>query len=490
MANRTRPEPLSAEQREIVRDAARYADTWVELRARTQRIPGVQVAVAVAGDVLLSSAHGFARLPETNGEDDAGEPLTTAHLFRIASHSKTFTATAVMQLVEEGKLRLDDTVGEHVAALAESPIADRTLAELLAHGGGVVRDSHEANFWQLQRDFPDSEALIAACLDAADVLERNERFKYSNIGYGVLGLVVEAVSGQSYADYVLEHVVGRLGLRDTGPELDPARTDEYATGYSSIAAYERRLAIDPVDTRALAAATGFWSTAEDLCRYAAGHVLGDERLLRDASKRRMQRGEWEVEGTDERYGLGFDIQKIGERRMIGHGGGFPGHITRTLLDPVDGLTVVVLTNAIDGPAQQLALGIVKLVDYALDAAKEQSAADGAEPAADLASYTGHFAALWGLIDVVDLGGRLVLVAPNQPDPTVAMEKLEVVDADTLRIAEATGFSSPGETVRYTRSDGRVTSVLLAGTTIVPVADHVRVLRGLDRITVGGPHTLS
>src|SRR5918992_4958750 len=104
MARRARPEPMSPERREVVRDAARYADTWVELRARTQRIPGVQVAVAVAGEVLLSSAHGFARLPDTSGEDDLGEPLTTGHLFRIASHSKTFTATAVMQLVEAGRV--------------------------------------------------------------------------------------------------------------------------------------------------------------------------------------------------------------------------------------------------------------------------------------------------------------------------------------------------------------------------------------------------
>ena len=61
-------------------------------------------------------------------------------------------------------------------ALAGSPIADRTLAELMAHGGGVVRDSHDANFWQLEREFPDAEGLVAACLDAADVLERNEQF--------------------------------------------------------------------------------------------------------------------------------------------------------------------------------------------------------------------------------------------------------------------------------------------------------------------------
>lgn len=481
-----RSEPMSAEAREVVRQAARYADDWVALRGRTQRIPGIQVAVAVTGEIVLSSAHGFARLPETSGAGDAGEPLTTRHLFRIASHSKTFTATAVLQLVEAGSLRLDDAVGEHVVGLADSPIADCTLAELLAHGGGVVRDSHEAGFWQLEHEFPDGDALLAACRDAPDVLERNERFKYSNIGYGVLGLVVEAASGRSYADYVGAEILERLGLRDTGPELDSARADEYATGYSGLAAHVRRLPIDPVDTRALASATGFWSTAEDLCRYAAGHVLGDERLLSDAAKRRMHRGEWDVEGTDERYGLGFGIQTVGERRMLGHGGGFPGYITRTLFDPVDGLTVVVLTNAIDGPALALTKGIVRLVDVALEASKDHSA----QSVGDLASYAGRFAALWGVTDIVDLGGRLRLVDPNQPDPTEEMGTLEVVDADTLRIEDDTGYAAPGEQVRYVRrADGDTARVTIGGVTAVPIEAHVDALRGISRISIGGPHTV-
>ena len=100
---------LDAAELEVVRRAARYADTWVALRRRTLRVPGVQLAVAVAGEVLVETAHGSARLPGTDGPDDDGEPLRTDHLFRIASHSKTFTATAVMQLVEQGRLRLDDT---------------------------------------------------------------------------------------------------------------------------------------------------------------------------------------------------------------------------------------------------------------------------------------------------------------------------------------------------------------------------------------------
>jgi hypothetical protein len=194
----------------------------------------------------------------------------------------------------------------------------------------------------------------------------------------------------------------------------------------------------------------------------------------------MQRGEWDVEGLEERYGLGFGVYTIGGRRMIGHGGGFPGHITRTFVDPLDGLTVVVLTNAIDGTARGLAEGVVKLVDAALGAEADDAPAD-------LASYTGRFAGLWGVTDVVDLGGRLRLVEPNQPDPTVLMTTLEVVDADTLRIDETAGYYAPGETIRYTRRDGVVEKVVFAGLTALPVEEHLNVLRGLDRIALGGAH---
>jgi D-alanyl-D-alanine carboxypeptidase len=145
--------------------------------------------------------------------------------------------------------------------------------------------------------------------------------------------------------------------------------------------------------------------------------------------------------------------------------------------------VVALTNAIDGPARELLMGTVKLVDAALAAAKEPAA-----ESADLAPYTGRFAAVWGVTDIVDLGGRLRLVQPNQPDPTVAMAKLEVVDADTLEIADASGFASPGEHVRYTRADGRVTKVVVGGMAAVPIEEHVHAMEGLDRISLRGPHT--
>lgn len=462
-------------------DAVRYFDSLLAFRQRFDRIPGVQAAVLHDVDVVLSAAYGHADV-------ESGTALSPTHLFRIASHSKTFTATAVLQLVERKKLRLDDAVGEWLDFLADAPLADVTLRELLSHAGGVVRDGSDGDHWQLFRAFPDAAELRRISLDAADVLPRNQRFKYSNIGYSLLGLVIETASGLSYADYVTEHVVGRLGLSDTGPEYDPARTTEYATGYSALSYADRRVPIEHVDTGAMAAATGFYSTAQDVVRYAAAHFHGDDRLLTEDSKRLMQRAEWAVEGTESSYGLGFQIADVGDRRMLGHGGGYPGHITRTLFDPVDRLAVSVMTNSIDGPAQTLATIAVRLVDLAAKPAGDNAAAPPKD--VDLASFRGRFASLWGTFDVTDLGGRLYALSPTLADPVAEVQELEVVDDRTLRFSKSGGFQSHGEKLTYdVADDGTVRSVRGgSGTTSYPIDAMTSAIADRDRVTVGSPLT--
>lgn len=467
-------------QRDAVVDACRYFDSWVAFRRHAERIPGVQAAVLHGDEVLLSVAHGVSSTA-------TGEPLRPDHLFRIASHSKTFTATAVMQLAERGALRLDDTVGERVPDLASSAIASVTLRELLAHGGGVIRDGHDGDFWQLFREFPDRDELLRVASDAADVLPRNERFKYSNIGYSILGLVIEEVSGQSFGGYVNEHIVDRLGLRDTGPEYDPARAGDYAGGHTGLGYADTRIPIEHVDTEAMAAATGCYATASDLVRYAAAHFAGDERLVGEASRRQMQHAHWKVTGTEEEYGLGFQIATIGGRRVLGHGGGYPGHITRTWFDPVDHLAVSVFTNAIDGPAAAWATVAVKLVDLAAGGTSERDGASSTT-AADRATFCGRFATMWGVLDIVDLGSRLFQLSPWAPDPTLATTRLEVIDADTLRIAETPGYGAPGELVRFERdAAGAVVSLRTAsGNTAYPIDAYRTAISRRDSVTVGRP----
>ncbi|TCC40746.1 serine hydrolase domain-containing protein [Kribbella speibonae] len=447
--------PDDLESAATLTEALAYYDSWLAFNQRYQRVPGVQVAVYAGDAIAFSASYGLADV-----ENDV--PLTDQHLFRIASHSKTFTGTAILQLVEQGRLRLDDRASQHVTEIVGTPVGERTVRELLAHAGGVTRDSLDANWWQLSTAFPDRDQLLDVLrAESSAVIAENERFKYSNIGYGLLGLVVEAASGTPYNSYVQTAIVDKLGLSGLGPELDPARLNEYAAGYSALAYADTRVPIEHVDTRALASATGFFGNARDLVTYFSAHLPGDNRLLSDKSKREMQHPLWTT-GADEkaRYGLGLAVTKVGEREVFGHGGGYPGHITRTLVDPEQRIVVSVLTNAIDGPASQLAEGLFRLLDLA--ASKDRG--DG-----DLARFTGRFANLWGVTDFVVIGGRLYATDPSGPNPAEEPQPLEA-DGDTLRVTGGNGYGSYGESYRFTfDADGAIESVHgSSGLTLHPI----------------------
>ncbi len=435
-----------------------FLQTWLPARFASMDLPGFAVAVSHRGSLLFNEAYGWADV-------EREVPLTPAHQFRVASHSKTFTATAVMLLVEEGRLRLDDPVAQHVAWLRghrDPRWSHVTLRQLLSHGAGVMRDGLDTDYWQLERAFPDVDRFQAEMQEADLVLENNTRLKYSNYGYTLLGLVVEAVSGRPYNQFVTERIVKPLGLKDTAPEYAPGMN--LATGYSR-RENQRRQPLPHVSTHAMSPATGFCSTAADLTRYFTAHMVGSGELLSDESKKEMQRTAWTAKtpGTTERtdYGLGLVIQPTGDRRLFGHSGGFPGFITLSAADPESGLVVVALTNA-DGPAASIVKGIYQAISYF-----QEHGAD-APPAHDGRRLEGHYANLWGEMLLVAVGHRMVTADPGSWEPFTAPEALEFVDDDTLRIVETSGFGSEGELVRFHVRDGHVEMVRHAGSTMWPI----------------------
>ena len=467
---------------DVLREALAYVDSWVEYRVWKTRTPGAQVAVWFDGKIRFSKAYGVANL-------ETGEALTTSHLFRVASHSKTFTATAVMQLVEAGKLRLDDTAGRWIPELAEagSPLADVSVRELVSNSGGVIRDGVDATFWQHGRPFPNEDALLELSIREGAARQPEATFKYSNIGFSLLGLIVGRAAGSTYNAYTKSAIVEKLGLRNTGPELDEARLSEYAGGHSGLTSRTDRQVIPHVDTHAMASATGFYSTAEDMVRFASAHFFGDDRLISDRSKNEMQRPVWTGQNPDEPkdgYGYGTEIQHYDGHRMVGHSGGYPGHITRTMWDPEEGLAISVLTNAVDGPAEELAAGILKILDKARESERKlplksglvNSAAitppEGPDTEIDLASFTGRFAAVGGVMDVFVLGGKLFASSPTLPSPVVQPYELAVIDENTLRIMNGSPYGSVGELFRYERdADGKVVSLFAGGGKIWPIEEY-------------------
>ncbi|WP_170127447.1 serine hydrolase domain-containing protein [Kineococcus rhizosphaerae] len=446
--------PAPALNAEIVATAADAAARWIALRRERLQVPGVQLAVRLDGELLHSSAHGSADL-------ERGVALTPQHVFRVASHSKTFTATAVLRLAEQGRLRLDDELGAHLPWVADEDgeLGRASLRELLGHAAGVTRDGTAGDFWQLDEEFLDVAGLRTAVRAGGSLVPRSSRFKYSNIGYSLLGLVVEAVTGTSYAAHLSE-LLAPWGLSRTTPDL-PAAGD-LATGYSALALGPRRPLPHPA-TGAMAAATGFCSTAEDLTAWFTSHADGREGPLSEHSRRLAQRAEWRTGPGAGAYGLGFGRDEVGGRELVGHGGGFPGHITRSVLDPRAGLAVSVLTNCVDGPANEFALGVVKLVDLFAEHWSAQV------PAVDLDAFCGRWADLWGLTDVVRAGGRLLAFGPDTDDPARSPKVLDVVDARTLRVSDDSGYGDHAETwLLGARADGTPTLRGSSGATTVPL----------------------
>ncbi|MFC8797573.1 serine hydrolase domain-containing protein [Promicromonospora sp. NPDC057138] len=446
---------------QTLRSIAPYLADWASFQAAYHGIPGLQLAVGRRGEVFVDLAWGKANL-------ETGEDLTSDHLFRVASHSKTFTGVLVMQLVERGKLRLDDAVGDLVPELDGSRAAGITVRELLGHQAGIIRDSSDGDFWQYHKPFLDRAEVLECVRTEGVVFEPNEHFKYTNIGYSLLGIIIERVTGKTYDQAARTAVVEPLGLTRTGTELEPARAAEYAAGHTGrITHKDARHVLPHVDTRAMAAATGWYSTALEMVRYGATHVFGDTTLISDASKRIMQREESRlvVRGKEVgRYGVGMGMGKIGDREVVGHSGGYPGHITRTYIDPVDGLVVSSLTNAVDGKAEQIAVGVIQLIDLALAAAKE-----GVPPVPADAPF-GRFANLWGVSDVVDLGGIVHVINPRAAEP--AEDALRLVVSEGRLVEEpVAGFSTVGEPVQVERdADGAVVSARIGAMTSWPVEE--------------------
>jgi CubicO group peptidase (beta-lactamase class C family) len=378
-------------------------------------------AFAQDGELLLHQAYGQADV-------ETGTAMATGHVFPIASHSKTFTTAVVLRLVEQGVLRLDDPLGQWLPDVAE-PLRAIQLGELLSHSAGLTRDSRDADFWQLDEDFPTADGLRTL---AETVLGRHERFKYSNIGFGLAGAVIEAACSASYDEVARREVLDPLGLSDTSTDTVGRRC---ATGYTARSGGDARRPLPVPAADALAAATGYCSTAADLVTFATALCAGD--LLTHDTLRAMRHVRWVGEDGDQDYCLGINHTLVGERHVYGHGGAYPGFITTTRFDPEDRLVAVVLTNAIDGPAGELSKTMMSIADYALGCETGEVADD----------VTGRYGGLWGRTDVVALGGSLVCFDPDVPDPVERRIELRRT-ADHWTITRSSGYGSPGERVVF------------------------------------------
>lgn len=437
-----------------------YIPQWIAHQMRLAEQPGCSFAVADRGKVVAEFAL---------GRSGDGRALTPRHRFRVASHSKTFTAAAVMRLRELGRWQLDDPVGRYVPGLHKQ-VASATLAQLLSHSAGLVRDGADAAQWSDRGPFL-NEAALRADLAGGPVITPHTRLKYSNHGYGLLGLAIAGATGEAYGDWVAREIVAASGLHETTPDmpaLPSARSRKavpFAQGHSAKWPLGRRQTI-PGDnpTNALASATGFVSTAADLVTFFSSlSPDAPNSVLSPASRREMLHRHWrDAYGSIERwYGLGTmhgtTTGAGSDWDWFGHTGGFQGTLTRTVCLPQQGLCISALSNAADGQAYQCVEGAVQIVRAYLQ--------HGA-PSARTQAWAGRWWSLWGAFDLLPMGNKVLVAQPSLANPVMDATQIEprARQPGLGRITLAGSFASHGEAARLELdANGQASAVWLAAT---------------------------
>ena len=164
-------------------------DNWIDFKVYINEIPGLAIGLFIEDEIIFQKEYGYANLKTK-------EKLTKNHLFRIASHSKLFTATAIMKLYQEDKLSIDDRVSKHLpwfSSKINETYDQIRIRHLLSHSSGLSRDG-ETGHW-ISFDFPDKDLFMEQVNKDISIFQSNEHLKYSNYGYTLLGLIIESVSG-------------------------------------------------------------------------------------------------------------------------------------------------------------------------------------------------------------------------------------------------------------------------------------------------------
>jgi CubicO group peptidase (beta-lactamase class C family) len=301
------------------------------LRERqADRLPSVAAAVVRKGEIVWSNAVGAADV-------DEGRDATPDTQYRIGSITKTFTATAVMQLRDAGELDLDDRLEQHVPGVANgSP----TLRRMLAHLSGLQREVGDMFVTGIS---PTEEELVESMASMELVLAPAQSHHYSNLAYGLLGEVVARKSGMPYRRYVDERIIGPLGLaRTTWSPQDPVAQGYLVDEYAGTLWTER-----DDDVGGVASMGQLWSTVEDLGRWAAFLAEGRDDVLGAATVEEM----WfpQVMYLPERWtlgwGLGLMLYNRDERIWGGHGGAMAGHLAGVYVERKTGIGAAGLTNS-------------------------------------------------------------------------------------------------------------------------------------------------
>ncbi len=421
-----------------VQGALAAIDAWIQGVQTYEKVPGISVGIVRGQDLIWAKGYGYSN-PKTK------RPADENTLYSICSISKLFTSIGIMQLRDANKLELRDPVSKHLdwfnitQSFGDSgPI---TIESLLTHSSGLPRESDFSYWLGSDYAFPTRDQLIDKLKTQTTLYPAQRTFQYSNLALSLAGEIIQKESQQDYEDYIKQNILEPLQLVNTRPYYpEKMRGKELAIGYSGVARSGERSEIGPFFTRGITAAAGFTSSVYDLAKFASWQFRllqgGVHEVLDANTLREMQRVHWVDPDWETTWGLGFTVEHVGESTVVGHSGGCPGYITNVDMIPKDGLAVIALTNAGDGPATKITRNVLETFGAALK--NIGSPVETEVP--DLSKYVGNYDVYpWGgELAIRQWGDHLIAFEIPSRDLGKAIEKLTLKSGDTFTRVSADG----------------------------------------------------
>lgn len=310
--------------------------------------PGCAALVSVKGNTEYTYCTGKANL-------ELDVPVKLEHKFRIGSITKQFTAIGIMILAEQGKLDVHDSIQQY---LPDFPVKERTVTieHLLTHTSGIKSytepDIMDENFMR-QYHHPDS--LVSSFAEFPLAFEPGSQFSYCNSGYHLLGLIIEKVSGESYASFIKKEIFDKAGMKDTRTDSNKEIIENRIPGYDPF--------IGPVNAQFIDmsvpySAGNIISTVSDINLWYKAlfnyEIVKKETLAKAHTSYELSTGE--LTG----YGYGWGLDTIQEQPVIMHAGGIPGFLSNAIYFTDQGLLTVVLSNCTCNPPMKSSMKIAEL----------------------------------------------------------------------------------------------------------------------------------
>jgi CubicO group peptidase (beta-lactamase class C family) len=434
--------------------ALALVDARLAAEREDRKIPGLSAGVVYDQDLIWHKGYG-------NANRDKLIPADENTIYRVASITKLFTATMLMQLRDAGKLSLDDPIEKYLPEFqiksSHSDARPATFRQVASHGSGLPREgAHEG--WR-SATMPMIEELLKSLTDVEMRLPVMTEPKYSNLGIAIMGHALSHVAGQRYDEYVRENILQPLGMTQTG--FDPsAYGDERAIGYHLA---KGKFEISPTwDEKGFRPAGGMYSSVSDIARFISLQFrdgsAGGKQILGGSSLREMHSPVLVASDFETGFGIGWGIRRAAGKKVIGHSGGLPGYTTNISLVPSMKLAVIVFTNTGTAPVE-ISNGLLELLIpiFAREAVRQQPA-PSAEEIAALVPYTGRYHWLDDHeIELKIVKGKLKIIDSDLPSMQVTL-----IPAGEGRFRIEGGPHLGDFAIFETDDNGKITGFMLAG----------------------------